>query len=354
VLSRIARLLTAAALIVTIATASFAGEGDWFSQSGFTIMEAVGSPELGYTLVGTDDKGFQLLGKGDWFKNKFRVDAVGAEQVKVFTEEKGATVAPILHSNLPADVFLVALATVYQRSIVVGAQVDSLKPFSPELLTDPAKLADFCKAEGLDLRVFDDCMLVRKGQFPADLKPFSSTEPQLSVNVSVIRGTLTDLTAAVAKSSGKVITPAGTASGPLSVKSFGLSAQALAYYTQCAVDAGFTVAEPAAVAAAPAAPAKTKAGAKLKQLLAEKKYVPAARLAKALILRDPTKAGYYNAFGLALWNLGKRNAAKQVWERSLKVDPANKYASKALAKIQAFVAARRNLPAPSAAVRAGF
>lgn len=342
--SRIARLLTAAALVVSIVTASFAGGADWFSQAGFTIMEAVGSPELGYALVGTDDKGtFQLLGKGDWFRNKFRVDAVGGEQVKVFTEEKGATVAPILHSNLPADVFLVALATVYQRSIVVGAQVDNLKPFSPDLLTDPAKLADFCKAEGLDLRVFDDCMLVRKGQFPADLKPFSSSEPQIAVNVSVIRGSLADVSAAVAKASGKVVTPAGTASGPLSVKSFGLSAQALAYYTQQSVDATFTITEPAPVAAAPAAkPAgKVAPTAKLKELLAQKKFVPAARLAKALIKRDPTKAAYYNAFGLAAWNLGKKSLAVKAWQKSLRVEPSNRFANAAIAKVRAMVASRK-------------
>ena len=352
--SRIARGLIAALLLVLTATALRAGEADWFSQSGFTIMEAVGSQELGYALVGSDDKGaFQILAKGDWFKNKFRVDAVGGEQIKLFTEDKGASVVPILHRNLPADVFLVALATVYQRSIVVGAQVETLKPFSPELLTDPAKLADFCKAEGLDLRVFDDCMLVRKGQFPADLKQFQSSEPQMAVNVGLIRGTHQDVAAAIAKGSGKVVLPVGTASGPLSVKSFGLSAQALAYYVEKAVDAGFKIEEPTkASAPAPAlrsaAPDSSKATKKLQELLKAGKLVPAARLAKALIQRDPTKPSYYNAFGVAAWRLGKRSLAVKAWQKSLRIDPTNAFASRAMAKARQMVArARAAQGAPS-------
>lgn len=339
------RLLLAVALIAVTVTGAWANGADWFSQAGFTIMEAVGSPELGYALVGTDDKGaFQLLSKGDWFKNKFRVDAIGGEQIKIFTEDKGPSVSPILHNNLPADVFLMALATVYQRSIVVGAQVDNLKPFTAELLTDPAKLADFCKAEGLDLRVFDDCMLVRKGNFPADMKAFSSAEPQMAVNVGIIRGSLADVTAALGKASGKVVT--GTGDAKLSLKSFGLSAQALAYYIQMTTDASVKVEEPAPVAEAPAAaPAKTldaaKAGAKLRELLKAGKYVPAARLAKALAKRDPTKAAYYNAYGLAAWKLGKKQLAVKAWQQSLKIEPGNKFAARAMDQVRAMVAKAR-------------
>lgn len=351
--SRIARLLLAAVIMVAATSAAFAGDADWFSQSGFTILEAVGSQDLSYALVGTDDQGqFQILNKGDWFKNKFRVDAVGGEQIKLFTEDKGPSVVPILHRNLPADVFLVALATVYQRSIVVGAQVDNLKPFSPELLTDPAKLADFCKAEGLDLRVFDDCMLVRKGQFPPELKPFASSEPQMAVNVGIIRGTLQDVATAVAKASGKVVHPVGTPVGSLSVKSFGLSAQALAYYVEKAVDAGLKIDEPVKEAAAPApkaAPDAAKATRKLQELLKAGKYVPAARLAKALIQRDPTRTSYYNAFGVAAWRLGKRSLAVKAWQKSLKIDPANAFADRAMAKArQAAAKARAAQGAPAA------
>ena len=107
--SRIASLVLSAIIMVAATTAAFAGDADWFSQSGFTILEAVGSQDLAYALVGTDDHGgFQILSKGDWFKNKFRIDAVGGEQIKLFTEDKGPSVVPILHRNLPADVFLVA------------------------------------------------------------------------------------------------------------------------------------------------------------------------------------------------------------------------------------------------------
>lgn len=344
--SRIASLVLSAIIMVAATTAAFAGDADWFSQSGFTILEAVGSQDLAYALVGTDDHGgFQILSKGDWFKNKFRIDAVGGEQIKLFTEDKGPSVVPILHRNLPADVFLVALATVYQRSIVVGAQVENLKAFSPELLTDPAKLADFCKAEGLDLRVFDDCMLVRKGQFPADIKAFNSTEPQMAVNVGMIRGSLQDLAGLVAKATGKVVTPVGTPTGNLSVKSFGLSAQALAYYVEKAVDAGLKIDEPVKeVAAAPAAktaPDSAKATKKLQELLKAGKNVPAARLAKALIQRDPTKASYYNAFGVAAWRLGKRGLAVKAWQKSLKIDPVNGFASRAMSKARQAVAAAR-------------
>lgn len=346
--SRIARsLLTAVVMVAAFATATFAGDADWFSQSGFTILEAVGSQDLNYALIGTDERGsFQILSKGDWFKNKFRVDMVGGEQVKLFTEEKGPSVVPILHRNLPADVFLVALATVYQRSIVVGAQVENLKPFSPDLLTDPAKLADYCKAEGLDLRVFDDCMLVRKGNFPADLKSFASEEPQMAINCSVLRGSLGDVAAALAKATGKVVNPSAPASTNLSVKSFGLSAQALAYYVEKCVDSGLKIEEPVKVAAAPAAPAgktpdSAKATKKLQELLKTGKYVPAARLAKALIQRDPTKASYYNAFGVAAWRLGKKSLAVKAWQKSLKIDPTNAFASNAMTKARAAVAKAR-------------
>src|SRR5437870_4124788 len=57
------------AVLIAIASPAFALESaDWFKASGFTVMEAVGSQELGYALVGTDDKGvFTILSKGDWF-----------------------------------------------------------------------------------------------------------------------------------------------------------------------------------------------------------------------------------------------------------------------------------------------
>jgi hypothetical protein len=344
-----------------IVTAARAGEADWFTQNGFTVMEAVGSPELGWVVVGTDETGtFRMLGRGDSFRDRFRIDAIGAEQVKVTSKEKGTTVAPILHRNLPTDVFLVALATVYQRSIVVGARVETLKPFSPDLLTDPARLADFCKEEGLDLRVLDDCMLVRKGTFPADLKPYTSTEPQLAIGMGVLRGTQAEVGAEIARVSGKVVTPVGTPSSVLSVKSFGLSPQALAYYVEKTVDAGFKIEEPkpaqppvaarrAAAPAARASSARAGANARLKQLIQQGKYLPAARLARSLIKREPTRAGYYNAFGISVWKLGHRGLAVRAWEKALRMDPASAYARKALARARGVLARDATATATAAA-----
>lgn len=326
-----------------------AGEADWFSQNGFTILEAVGSSDLGgFVLVGSDPGGaYHVLAKGDRYGTAFRVDAIGAEQVKVLPTQGEPAVAPILHRNIPPDVFLMAMAMVLQRSIVIGGSVDTLQPASPELLSDPGKLAEYCKTEGLDLRVFDDCILVRKGTFEADLTPFQSAEPQVATTLKHLRSNLPAVAKTLAEASSMIIEPSRQSAEPLTVLSVGLSAQALAYYIEKATDVPVSVKPPPpppaeVVAAAPVAPApaRPKATDKLKALMAKGDFLAAARLSKALIQKYPTHAKLYNAYGVAVWKLGHRAMAIKAWQKALIVEPGNAYAQKMVAQVRQKLAAK--------------
>ena len=338
---RLGPLPVAIALAALLATAAFAQDSEWFSQSGYTIMEAVGSDQFGYVLIGTNETGaFQLLSKGDWYKDRFRLDAVGSEQAKVVTKDNTTAAVPILHRNVPADIFLLALSTVTQRSVVIGAQVDALKTVTPELLSDPAKLAAYCQEEGLDVRVFDDCMVVRKGAFPKDLKPFAPAGPQLACAVNVMRSDLSTVAASLAKVSGKIVTPTGKFDGKLTVRSIGLSPEALAYYVEKASGAGFKVEEPKPVVQAPtaaapvAAPRTVAARDRFKELMRSGNHLAAARFAQAIIKKHPAKAAGYNYYGLALWKLGHKQTAVKAWQKALRLEPANQYAQQVLRKIK--------------------
>jgi hypothetical protein len=350
VFSRPSSLILTAVLVGLVTTNVMAGSADWFSQNGLTVQEAVGTPELGFVLVGTDEGGaFKLLSKGDQFKG-VTIDNIGSEQVKIQTADKGSVVVPILHRNLPPDVFLAAMATVFQKSIVIGTHLDTLKPFTTELLTDPNKLADFCKGEGLDLRVFDDCLVVRKGLFPPDLKAFSSTEPQTTASLTVVRGSAAEIIEAVSKAASLKMTSASAAANKITVRSFGLSAQAMAYYLSKVTDVAFKVEEPKPEpSAAPSPTAKAPAG-KFKDLMKAGNFRGAALVAKAAIKKNPKNAAYYNAFGLAVWKMGNQPLAIRAWQKALRIDPANTYAQNILRKAKS---QQPGVDGPAAAGQAG-
>lgn len=317
-----------------------AGEADWFAQSGYTIMEAVGNLELGYILVGQNEAGkFEFLSRGEWYRDRFRVEGIGEEQVRVLAKDKTISAVPILHRNIPSDIFLVAMSMLSQRSVIVVAQPDSLKPFTPELLSDANALAKYCKEEGLDYRMYDDCLIVRKGTFPVGLKPYTSTEPQLACNMQVLRGGLGDVARALAEASGKVVAPNGAYAGQLSVKSYGLSPQALSYYLQNVVDVGLKIEEPKPTPSpSPSAVAGSPKGSAIKErfksLIRSGQFLAAARFSQNVIKKYPGKATGYNLYGLALWKLGHKQTAIKAWEKALKMEPSNAYAQQVLRKVR--------------------
>lgn len=202
----------------------------WGTAKDPKIVGAIGSVDLNFCLVTKDsDDRYRLLSKRDFLSPSCQLLALEADRALVSGWGGSKRVIELPSPQVPADIFLMALATVYQRTIVVGARVDGLGPFEVELLTDPAKLCDFCRRHGLDIRVFDDCMVIRRGNFRGDERPFTHSSEQEACEANFVRVPIRNVIEYLAKAD-PTATPPNATSGDVSVKSYGGSAAALLYY----------------------------------------------------------------------------------------------------------------------------
>lgn len=326
-------------------------QSDWFATSGVKILEAIGTPDLGYVLLAEDDRGgYRILREGDNFEGKFTVGQVGSEQVRLEDPEGKPSVAPILHQNVPVDMLLLAVGALHQRNVVIGGSSDTLKPFDSELLVDPQKLADVAKEAGLDVRVLEDALLVKKGVFTADPVKFEATPDDQAESYDWIRGEMPGLIKKASEGP-MVLTVEGTAAGTVSVRAPYMPPRALAHYLSQVTGAKISAKAPEKVAAKPAAPAAPKAPAldakgqkvlaRARQLLAAGKFAPAFKLFRYLHKTQGARAPFYNGMAICLWKLGKKPQAVKAWNHALKQDPGNAVASRALGKVKEMVAARK-------------
>lgn len=325
-------------------------QADWFATSGVKILEAIGTSDLGYILLAQDDRGgFRLLREGDSFEGKFTVGQVGTEQVRLEDSEGKPSVAPILHQNVPVDMLLLAVGALHQRNVVIGGTSDVLKPFDSELLVDPQKLADLAKEAGLDVRVLEDALLVKKGVFAADPVKFEATPDDSAESYDWIRS---DLKGLITKASQgpMALTAEGDTATIISVRAPYMPPRALAHYLAQVTGTKITAAapeaaKPVAVTAASAPKELDAKGQKVlaraRTLLAGGKFAPAFKLFRYLHKTQGARAPFYNGMAICLWKLGKKPQAVKAWNLALEQDPGNAVAGKALGKVKEMVAARR-------------
>ena len=194
-------------------------------------VAAIGSPELGYCLVTRDGAGcIRVVSRGARLPSGCKVLSIDAEQVRLSPEPGIERVVPVLHEKVSADVFAMGLATIYQRSVVVGAQLETLRTFSSDILTDPMKLTEFLQQEGLDLRVYDDCMIIRRGSFSKEMHKYEPVSSSSDCSVEFIRRPVDEVIEAIARRTRQPSPRPVGLTGSVSVKSFGISAEALLYY----------------------------------------------------------------------------------------------------------------------------
>lgn len=200
---------------------------------GFAILEAVGSPDLGYAAVTSDSRQeYSVAGHNEFTTYGMRAGKITADEVILTRTGVPNRVAPVLHRPIPFDLFLVALVTVYQRSIIVAGGEHLPRTVSEDVFHDPARLAEECKKEGLDLRVFDDIMLVRSGRFPADLRAYEPRETDRGCEMTFIRAPMSRIRTALQLPADCELD--GRSDRVVSLRSYGLSHRALRYYLNVA------------------------------------------------------------------------------------------------------------------------
>lgn len=194
------------------------------------FLETIGSLDLNYCVVTKDSASrYRILRKNDSFGADSRILGVGPNTATVRRPDGATRRLTVPHEGIPADIFLMGLATVYQRSIVVGGRSETLAPFHEALLTDPAKLQDFCSSRGLDMRIYDDCIVIRRGRLPPDIRPFDSSNERTGCDIDLIRVPTKDAIEELLKLNPLARAPL-TANGEVSVKAFGIAPNALLYY----------------------------------------------------------------------------------------------------------------------------
>lgn len=339
-----------AALVLLVHPVCASDGGDWFAVSGATFVESIGAGTSFLLVAKRPDGRFALLAEGEEAAPGMTIKKIGTEQVLVTRGPGQQTAAPILRQQVPADIMITAICRLYNQNLVIGGEIETLVSFSEGLLNYKKELPGLVQSLGLAYHADDRVVLIRKEGIARPI-PSVSNKKDAGFSGGQFRGGLADLFTAVETQFQKTF-KAKTEGLVATVHSADLTPEELAGYLSSALDTEIAdetpKADPAAAAVPavpPAAEAASTADAAGAADAIEAEFQQAVQVARAgdykksagMLLKSlrshkDVPAKVTNLLGKLLWSIGKRDMARKAWAHTLKREPGNEFARKALAK----------------------
>ncbi|MBI4871786.1 MAG: tetratricopeptide repeat protein [Candidatus Riflebacteria bacterium] len=331
---------------------------DWFQVAGVSFAEAVGTGTTYVVVTKSSADKWAVVAAGEEFAPGMTVKKIGAEQVMVSRGGGEQAAAPILRQQIPADVMVAAICRLYNQNLVIAGEVPKNVAFIEGLLNYKQELPGLLQSLGMELVATERAIVIRKPGSGKTLPPAAGAKQEAGYQGHHVRTALGPLFESVSTQTQRTFRPkqaeltATVVSADLAPDELaGLLAAVLG--TEIPEDKPKPDAGPGPGGDSAGQAGRTSASAGLEPLpvpsdpedrafqqavLEAKKgdrRNAAAILLKVVKEKPAVAPRVTNLLGKLLWQLGRKDQARKVWMRTLKADPNDAFARKALEKTAA-------------------